>query len=134
MQIGPELSIRGNGYIFLIGGLTSIILSGFYIYWWRYSQRPNKSDFSKKEQKYTPFQIAGAICIIFLLCPIYFAVAANIVEGAIAWVLFLLELIQAPKFLLTLTTYMLVPAGLFGTIIGSYHACEFVWPRKRKKT
>jgi hypothetical protein len=134
MEIDLDFTIRGNGYIYLIGCLSAIALSCFYIYWWRDKRRNTNPDSFRKDHKYTPFQIAGAVGIVLFLGPIFYGIAANLLKGLLSLVLLFLRMIHLPEFLISYIMYILLPAGVFAIIIGTYHACEFIWPKKRERT
>lgn len=113
--------------------MSAIILSGFYIYWWRGKRRANNPELYNKENRYKPTQIAGATCIVLFLVPIFYSVAANLLKGLFALLLVFFRMIHIPEFIISLIMYILVPAGVFGIIIGTYHVCSLIWPKRRKR-
>ena len=132
-QINLDISLRGNGLIYLVGCLSAIIFSGFYIYWWRDKQRARNPVSSSKDYRYTPIQIGGAVCIVIFLVPIFYGVASNLFKGLFTLILIFLRIIHIPEFIISLIMYILVPIGVFGIIIGTYHVCSLIWPKKKEQ-
>lgn len=115
--------------IILIGFISSLILSVYWILKRRQNRRKHRNQ-SEQKMAYSKMQIFGIASILLFLMPIFFTVFTQLVRGILILSLFLFRIVNIPEIAVSILIALLIPCLYFLVFIGLYVVGEYVWPKK----